>query len=68
MSVQAFSQDRIVKSAAALAALTAAEHAVLMVASILPEGEQRIRALAERAGQAAEVRLATFTEPEAGGL
>jgi len=53
-------------SPAALAALTAAEHAVLMVASILPEGEQRIRALAERASQAAESRLATFTEPEAG--
>ena len=53
------------ESPAALAALTAAEHAVLMVASILPEGEQRMCALAERAGQAAEERLATFSEPEA---
>jgi len=51
-------------SPATLAALTAAEHAVLMVASILPEGEQRMRALAERAGQAAEARLAAFSEPE----
>src|SRR5260370_41750491 len=48
-------------SPASLAALTAAEHAVLMVASILPEGEQRIRALAERAAEAAEARLAVFS-------
>jgi len=45
-------------SLVALAALTAAEHAVLMVASILPEGERRMRSLAERAAQAAEERLA----------
>jgi hypothetical protein len=43
---------------AALAALVAAEHAVLMVASILPEGERRMHSLAERAAQAAEERLA----------
>jgi hypothetical protein len=43
---------------AALAALVAAEHAVLMVASILPEGERRMLSLAERAAQAAEERLA----------
>jgi hypothetical protein len=47
-------------SPASLAALTAAEHAVLMVASILPEGERRMRSLAERAAQAAEERLALF--------
>jgi hypothetical protein len=38
--------------------LVAAEHAVLMVASILPEGEQRMRSLAVQATQAAEERLA----------
>jgi hypothetical protein len=46
----------------ALAALLAAEHAVLMVASILPEGERRMRALAERASAAAAERLATVTD------
>ncbi|MHB8614114.1 MAG: hypothetical protein ACYDAL_17080 [Candidatus Dormibacteraceae bacterium] len=45
-------------SLVALAALIAAEHAVLMVASILPEGERRTHSLAERAAQAAEDRLA----------
>jgi len=53
-SVAAGSSD----SPAALAALTAAEHAVLMVASVLPEGERRMRSLAERATEAAEERLA----------
>ena len=47
-------------SPAALAALTAAEHAVLMVASILPEGERRKRELAVQASSAAEERLALF--------
>jgi hypothetical protein len=45
-----------------LAALVAAEHAVLMVVSILPEGEQRMRSLASRASQAAEERLAFVRE------
>jgi hypothetical protein len=54
-------------SPAQLAALMAAEHAVLMVASILPEGEQRMRALATRASQAAEERLAMVVEPAAPG-
>ncbi len=45
-------------SLVALAGLIAAEHAVLMVASILPEGERRIGSLAARAAQAAEERLA----------
>ncbi len=49
-------------SPAALAALTACEHAVLMVASVLPEGEHRMRSLAERAAEAAEERLALFRE------
>ena len=40
-----------------LATLIAAEHAVLMVASVLPEGEHRTRSLAERAAQAADERL-----------
>lgn len=56
-----------VDSPAALAALTAAEHAVLMVASVLPEGEARMRSLAGRAVELAEERLALFrqaTEPE----
>ncbi len=53
------------ESPAALAALTAAEHAVLMVASILPEGERRMRSLAERASQAAEERLLLFQEQAA---
>ena len=48
-----------------LAALTAAEHAVLMVAAVLPEGESLMRALAEPASQAAEERLAMFAEPAA---
>jgi hypothetical protein len=52
---------------ASLAALVAAEHAVLMVASVLPEGESRMRALAERASAAAEARLAMFVEPAAPG-
>jgi hypothetical protein len=42
----------------ALAGLIAAEHAVLMVASILPEGERRMGSLAGRAAQAAEERVA----------
>lgn len=50
-------------SPAALAALTAAEHAVLMVASILPDGERRMRSLVERATEAAGERLALFQPP-----
>lgn len=53
-------------SAAALAALTASEHAVLMVASVLPEGERRMRSLAEPAARAAEARLALFHQPTSG--
>jgi Rod binding domain-containing protein len=48
------------ESAATLATLCAAEHAVLMVASVLPEGQRRMRELAPEAAQAAEVRLAHF--------
>ena len=59
--------ERRPESATALAALVAAEHAVLMVASILPEGESRMRSLAERASQAAEERLAMFATPAASG-
>jgi hypothetical protein len=51
-------------SPAALAALTAAEHAVLMVASVLPEGQRRMHELAAEAAQAAEERLALFRESE----
>jgi len=51
-------------SPAALAALTAAEHAVLMVASVLPEGQRRRRELAADAAIAAEERLALFKEPQ----
>ena len=52
-------------SAAALAALTAAEHAILMVASVLPEGERRMHSLAQRAAEAAEERLTFFRRPGA---
>ena len=48
----------------AMSALVAAEHAVLMVASILPEGERRMRELAARAAAAAEERLAAFEEAQ----
>ena len=51
-------------SPAALAALVAAEHAVLMVASVLPEGERRMRELGPQAARAAEDRLALFREGE----
>jgi hypothetical protein len=49
-------------SPATLAALTAAELAVLMVASVLPEGQRRMRELAPEAALAAEQRLALFRE------
>ena len=52
------------ESPAALAALTASEHAVLMVASVLPEGERRMRSLAARAAEAAEERLGLFRQPD----
>jgi len=51
-----------VDSPAALAALTAAELAVLMVASVLPEGQRRMHELATEAALAAEERLALFRE------
>jgi hypothetical protein len=51
-------------SQAALAALVAAEHAVLAVASVLPDGERRIAELAPQAAAAAEQRLAMFREVE----
>ncbi len=47
---------------ASLAALVAAEHAVLMVASVLPEGERRMQSLAQRATEAAEQRLAMLRD------
>ena len=60
-------QGEQMNNPAALAALLAAEHAVLMVASVLPEGERRMRELGQRAAIAAEERLAQFTaEREAG--
>jgi hypothetical protein len=49
-------------SAATLATLCAAEHAVLMVASVLPEGQRRMRELSAQAAAAAEERLATIRE------
>lgn len=54
--------DRGQDSPAALAALTAAEHAVLMVASVLPDGERRMHELGSQAAVAAEDRLALFRE------
>ena len=52
----------LVDSPASLAALVAAEQAVLMVASVLPDGELRMAELATRATQAAEERLTLFRE------
>jgi len=49
-------------SPASLAALVAAEQAVLMVASVLPDGELRMAELGARAAEAAEERLALFRE------
>jgi len=49
-------------SPAALAALTAAELAVLMVASVLPEGQRRMHELGAQAAVAAQERLALFRE------
>ena len=46
----------------ALASLVAAEHALLVVASILPEGDRRVRERAEEAVAAAERRLAKLTD------
>lgn len=54
--------DRQRDASVALAALVASEHAVLMVASVLPEGEHRMHSMAERACQAAEDRIAMFAE------
>ena len=50
------------ESPAALAALVAAEQALLMVASVLPEGQRRMQELAPEAALAAEARLALFRE------
>ena len=49
-------------SPATLATLTAAELAVLMVASVLPEGRRRMHELAAEAARAAEERLGLFQE------
>jgi len=53
-------RPQAIDTSALLATLTAAEHAVLMVASILPDGERRRRELAERASVAAAARLSHF--------
>ena len=45
-----------------LAGLVAAEHAVLMVASVLPEGQRRMLELAPQAVAAAEQRLTSLRE------
>jgi hypothetical protein len=47
---------------AALAARIAAEHTVLMVAAVLPEGQRRMRELAAQAASAAEDRLRLLPE------
>ena len=49
-------------SIAALAALIAAEQTALMVASILPSGEEKWAAMAARAAQRAEERLASLEQ------
>ena len=48
---------RTAESPVLLATLLAAEHAVLMVASILPEGERRRTELAAQAAAAAQERI-----------
>ena len=53
-----------IESPGTLAALVAAEHAVLAVASVLPDGERRIQELASQAATAAEARLAMFRQAE----
>lgn len=49
-------------SPASLATLVAAEQAVLMVATVLPDGERRIRETAIAALDAAQARLDLFDE------
>jgi hypothetical protein len=48
--------------AAATAALVAAEHAVLMVSAVLPEGQRRMRELAPQAAVSAADRLSLVRE------
>lgn len=50
------------ESAGVLATLVAAEHAVLMVASVLPEGRRRMYEMAAEATAAAEARLGLFRD------
>ncbi len=57
-SVSVDDQEPSLASTAALAALIATEQTALMVALILPEGEQKWRSMAVRAAQLAEQRLA----------
>ena len=57
--------SRPAESPILLATLLAAEHAVLMVASILPEGERRRRELAAKAADAAQERIG-LVEADAG--
>jgi hypothetical protein len=45
-----------------LATLVAAEHALLLLAAVMPDGQRRRAELAERAVIAAEDRLAALTE------
>jgi hypothetical protein len=55
---------------ATLATLVASEHAILLVASIIPDGARRVREAAPHAIAAAEERLAMFegtAEAEARG-
>ena len=56
------SNTQPIESPGTLAALVAAEHAALMVASVLPDGERRMQELAQQAAVAAEARLAMFRE------
>ncbi len=51
-------------SPAALAALVAAEHAALIVAAVLPDGQRRLLELGPQAALAAEQRLAMFRDAE----
>jgi hypothetical protein len=62
MDGEATSAEGQPDSAATLATLCAAEHAVLMVASVLPEGQRRMRELGAQAAAAAEERLAAVRE------
>ena len=67
LQLESGSTPALQDSAATLATLVATEQAVLMVGSILPEGERRMREARTRAAEAARQRLAEVTADDATG-